>query len=222
MAAAGNFDTVPSLNVGCSGSFCGTAFPYGLPSATNVSIVSAVNQVDEVDDVVISGDGSSRTYDSSADTFHHLSTYAVWTLVPPATPVVVVGQLQGATDVNVGGTLYDVEFVEGTCVDLYDGCDDLSDFTFTTVADAGLAARALQDQVILDGGAGNFDTVPNLTVGCSGAFCGTAFPFALPNATDVTIFSAVNQAAETGDLFGSGDTARTFDSSTGSFHTLTT
>jgi hypothetical protein len=37
------------------------------------------------------------------------------------------GELLGATGVNVAGTVYDVQIVEGTCVDLYDGCDDLSD-----------------------------------------------------------------------------------------------
>jgi len=117
----GNFDSVPNLNVGCSGVFWGTAFPFGLPDASSVSIVSAVNQVDDADDVVISGP-ASRTFDSSTDTFHELTTYAIWTPVPPATPVVVGGELVGATNVNVGGTLYDVQFVEGTCVDLYDGC----------------------------------------------------------------------------------------------------
>jgi hypothetical protein len=132
------------------------------------------------------------------------------------------GELLGATGVNVGGVVYDVEIVEGTCIDLYDGCDDLSDFTFTTLADALLAARALQDQVVLDGVAGNFDTVPSLTAGCSGALCGTAFPYGLPNATQVSVVSAVSQAVEATDFFGAGTTERTFDSSTGTFHTLTT
>ena len=106
----------------------------------------------------------------------------------------------GGTGVNVAGSVYDFEIVEGTCVDLYDGCDEPSDFTFTTVEAAALAARALQDQVILDGGAGNFDSVPNLTAGCSGAFCGTAFPYALLNATEVSVVSAVNQDSEPGDV----------------------
>jgi hypothetical protein len=118
--------------------------------------------------------------------------------------------------------LYDVQFIEGTCIDVYDGCDDVSDFAFATVEDALRAAQALQDQVVLDGGSGNFDTVPNLTGGCSGAFCGTAFPYGQPNATEVGVVSAVNQVAETGDFFGSGTTDRTFDSSADPFHTLTT
>lgn len=220
--AAGDFDTVPNLNAGCTGYFCGTAFPYGLPNATNVSIVSAVNHVDEIDDVVISGDGTLRTFDSSSGTFHTLTTYATWTPVPPAMLVVDGGELQGATGVDVGGTLYDVEFVEGTCVDLFDGCDDVSDFAFATVEDALLAAQALQDQVVLNIGTDNFDTVPNLTAGCSGVFCGTAFPFGQPGATEVDVVSSVNQVDEVSDFFGAGSTERTFDSSSGAFHTLTT
>jgi len=32
-------------------------------------------------------------------------------------------------DVNVNGSLYDVSFVDGTCVDHYRGCDDADDFS---------------------------------------------------------------------------------------------
>lgn len=48
------------------------------------------------------------------------------------------GQLTGATGVDVGGTLYDLTLMEGTCQALFDGCDAQSDFPFpdtpTTVA----------------------------------------------------------------------------------------
>ena len=64
-----------------------------------------------------------------------------------AAPVVVAGELVGATGVNVGGTVYDVQFVDGSCIDVYGGCDEVSDFPFTTLADATLAAQALLDQV---------------------------------------------------------------------------
>ena len=53
------------------------------------------------------------------------------------------GQLTGAAGVNVNGTLYDVTFVEGTCFDLFTGCDALADFTFITAADALAASEAL-------------------------------------------------------------------------------
>jgi hypothetical protein len=77
------------------------------------------------------------------------------------------GLLTGATGVDVGGTLYDVEFVEGSCVALFDGCDAVTDFDFTTAADVLAASQALLDQVFLDvSGQGTFDTRPSLTFGC--------------------------------------------------------
>jgi hypothetical protein len=38
------------------------------------------------------------------------------------------GLLTGATGVNVGRKLYNVEFVDGTCRDLFGFCDAVSDF----------------------------------------------------------------------------------------------
>jgi hypothetical protein len=84
-----------------------------------------------------------------------------------ATLNVVGGQLVGAFDVEVAGTLYDVEFVEGTCIALFSGCDEISDTPFASVASGStLAAQALLDQVFVDGIAGTFDTDPELTAGC--------------------------------------------------------
>ena len=83
-----------------------------------------------------------------------------------ATLNVVGGELLGASGVIVDGSLYDVEFADGTCIALYDGCDETSDFTFTDLASAVLASQALLDQVFLDGPSGNFDTQPALTTGC--------------------------------------------------------
>ena len=87
------------------------------------------------------------------------------------------GALTGATGVDVGGTLYDVEFVDGTCAALFDGCDDpATDFAFTTLADALAASQALLDQVFLDVPAqGSFDSTPNLTLGCSNLFACVAW-----------------------------------------------
>lgn len=72
------------------------------------------------------------------------------------------GQLFGASGVNVGGTLYDVAFRDGTCGALFSGCDEAGDFTFQTQVEAAMASQALLDQVILD----LFDTQPGLTNGC--------------------------------------------------------
>ena len=83
------------------------------------------------------------------------------------------GQLMGATGVFVDGTSYNVAFLDGTCIALYDGCDEASDFTFQTAALATLASQALLDQVFLDG-IGLFDSNPALTNGLTHANTGSA------------------------------------------------
>ena len=86
----------------------------------------------------------------------------------------------GASDVLVGGNLYDVQFLDGTCADLYSGCDAVSDFTFQTQASATLASQALLDQVFLDA-TGLFDSQPELTRGCGALIeCGASTPFLVP------------------------------------------
>jgi hypothetical protein len=86
-----------------------------------------------------------------------------------ATLNVVDGQLMGASGVNVDGNLYDVQFLDGTCIGLYNGCDEISDFTFQTEASALLASQALLDQVFLDSPEGMFDSnPPSYVLGHSG------------------------------------------------------
>jgi hypothetical protein len=93
-----------------------------------------------------------------------------------ATLNVVGGQLMGASDVLVDGSLYDVQFLDGTCIDLYNGCDESSDFTFQTWASATLAGQALLDQVFLDWSAWLF--FPN-----SGSLNGCQYSVASPTST---------------------------------------
>jgi hypothetical protein len=86
-----------------------------------------------------------------------------------ATLNVVNGQLMGASDVLVDGSLYDVQFLDGTCIDLFNGCDEVSDFPlFQTESFAQVASQALLDQVLLDGPLGIFDSDPSSTNGCVG------------------------------------------------------
>jgi len=93
------------------------------------------------------------------------------------------GTLLGATDVLVDGTLYEVELVDGRCFDLFDGCDELSDFDFTDEATALLAAQALLDQVMV----GIYDLDPELIFGCGDVrLCQTLTPYALSN-TDAAV-----------------------------------
>jgi hypothetical protein len=102
-----------------------------------------------------------------------------------ATLNVVGGQLVGASGVDVGGLLYDVQFGDGTCIGLYTGCDSPADFTFNSLATATQASQALLDQVLLNGPAGPFDSTPDATLGCDYyQFCwvSTAYGRSGPNA----------------------------------------
>jgi hypothetical protein len=139
-----------------------------------------------------------------------------------ATLNVIGGELHGAFGVDVGGSLYDVQFVEGTCIALFGGCDEASDFTFTTLADALLASQALLDQVFIDGLEGNFDTVPSLMFGCTGTtFCGANTLYGTPDATHVPGAAAVNFVVEASDAIGNGLVERAFDTGSSSLHGLT-
>ena len=77
------------------------------------------------------------------------------------------GQLFGARNVPVGSLSFNVEFVDGTCAAVFNGCDEASDFAFSTLADARLAGESLLAKVFLDVVTlGNFDSEPLLTNGC--------------------------------------------------------
>ena len=106
-----------------------------------------------------------------------------------ATLNVVDGQLMGASNVLVDGNLYDVQFLDGNCFDLYNGCaEGTGVFPFTAKFWSGVGtpdqsvenavSQALLDQVFLDGVEGLFDSDPSLTNGCAlSGFCQVATPF---------------------------------------------
>lgn len=105
------------------------------------------------------------------------------------------GILTGATGVIVAGRSYDVSFIDGSCANLFSGCNSNSDFPFT-VLHIGSASRALLDQVFIDGVDGAFDSDPYLTNGCHvfifEGVCGALTPFAInPNGT-VSLSAAGN------------------------------
>lgn len=78
------------------------------------------------------------------------------------------GQLIGADRVDVGGSLYDVRFGNGSCTGLFSGCNNaVDDFAFQTQAEGIVAAQALLDQVFIDNGSNLFDTEPETILGCS-------------------------------------------------------
>jgi hypothetical protein len=118
---------------------------------------------------------------------------AIWASpAAAATQVFVGGELAGATGVTVGGTTYDVEFVEGTCAGLFGACDNASvNFAFQNLTDATAAGDALFAQVIT----GAVDTDPSLTLGCSSAtLCGMLIPYAV-QAGIFSAYSANNGSA---------------------------
>lgn len=91
---------------------------------------------------------------------------------------VIDGQLAGAQNVEIDGALYDVSFSSDSCIAVFGGCNEASDFAFTTVLAAKAAAQALIDQVFLDGPEGLFDTDVSATLGCeAGADCLAIIPF---------------------------------------------
>ena len=108
-----------------------------------------------------------------------------------ATPILQLdgtGKLTGATGVDVSGTLYDVQFMEGKCNDLFTGCDQPGDFAFTTLAAADLASAALLNDVFV----GIYDSDPTKTRGCSSSALCNAFTPYFKDGNDVLVSAAAN------------------------------
>ncbi|MBV1906458.1 MAG: hypothetical protein KUG75_10300 [Pseudomonadales bacterium] len=85
------------------------------------------------------------------------------------------GQLIGASNVLVDGTFYNVEFIEGSCISVFSGCNESSDFAFNTWPTVQSALHALLDQVFI----GPLENNPSLVLGCeSNSACFMATPYA--------------------------------------------
>jgi hypothetical protein len=138
-----------------------------------------------------------------------------------AAPILIVsgGELMGAQNVDVNGTLYNVEFLDGTCAALFTGCDSPSDFTFNTVAGATAASNALLATVFVDGPSGNFDTDPELINGCSSLLECFAFTPYANTAGFADFVAAFNSATEALDASVNGSfPADTYDSTDATTH----
>jgi hypothetical protein len=111
----------------------------------------------------------------------------------PTLQVDTNGKLTGASNVDVSGTLYDVQFKGGTCAAVFGVCNR-AHFTFNSQVAADAAALALLNTVFIDGTAGQFDSFPDLTLGCvSIALCEAVTPYdtdALTAAPSVLIVSS--------------------------------
>ena len=125
------------------------------------------------------------------------------------------GTLLGATGVVIDRYTYSVEFVDGTCIARFAGCDSPQDFDFSRIdrAYATSAAQALLDQVLLDTPQGQFDSLPQLTNGCVFSnFCLLYIPVALMEGgstgngpAEVTSSAAANYSAGFSEESGSED-----------------
>jgi hypothetical protein len=93
-----------------------------------------------------------------------------------ATPILIEssGNLMGATGVDVNGSLFDVSFVNGSCNSLYGGCNEVTDFVFTSQTMADAAGAALLSQV-LNGAADTTIELVNGIEGTSGSVIGTFY-----------------------------------------------
>lgn len=129
------------------------------------------------------------------------------------------GQLFGASDVDVNGVLYDVAFRDGTCIELYGGCDENTDFPFTDPSNLNdttlivAAGHALLDQVFIDSPIGAFDSNPNLINGVGAPGGGTAQIPLWANADSgaLGVITVRNWRLEHQDVVGAGSSYRTFD-----------
>ena len=113
-----------------------------------------------------------------------------------AAPILLVdnGILTGANGVDVGGTLYNVTFADGSCNSLFNGCVQ-SAFAFDTFADASQAAQALLDQVYVDSSAGQFKSITSIIRGCvSESQCSSIIPYSLSE-TGAYVVWATNNAS---------------------------
>ena len=110
------------------------------------------------------------------------------------------GKLTGASNVEVlhnsGVVLYDVEFLDGSCIQLFSGCDQASDLVFPDALTASQAANAFYSVLLLDGPAGAFGTQPGLTNGCTVGLsineCQLLVPFALAPFGNVGVILTTN------------------------------
>lgn len=142
------------------------------------------------------------------------------TAAPAATILVNgLGTLLRAEDVIVGSQSYAVDFLDGTCIDLFGGCNEATDFTFMNSEDALAASEALLAQVFIDASWGLFDSSPSPPRGCDVPThrCVIFTPFGFVDPLAVTVAVAINTRLESGDaasadFLASPDLDTSFDS----------
>ncbi|HEV8333623.1 MAG TPA: PEP-CTERM sorting domain-containing protein [Steroidobacteraceae bacterium] len=105
----------------------------------------------------------------------------------------------------VDGVSYDVSFQDGSCIEVFSGCDSPQDFFFPVPLDALHASLALGDQVFL----GDFDSNPGLINGCTDDFlCSAWTPYTVGQFGPVDAFLYSNVSDESSDTLSAGAEAR--------------
>lgn len=82
------------------------------------------------------------------------------------------GQLLGGKGLEVNGVTYDITFTDGTCIELFNGCDEATDFTLRTFSEAFAVGSAILRHMLVDTDKGLFDSNPELTEGISNTTTG--------------------------------------------------
>ena len=104
-----------------------------------------------------------------------------------------VTSLLGADNVEVNGLFYNVRFIDGSCIALFNDCDDPADFFFLSAHDSIRATEDLLAQVFNDRTI--FGEFPALTSGCEDvSFCNVFTPYELFNSNRVIGYAAVNRS----------------------------
>ena len=134
-----------------------------------------------------------------------LGTAALLSISSQAAELIIdgSGKLVGANEVMVDGALYNVQLVDGTCIDLYQGCDNINNFVFDTQAKAVAASQALFDQVLINLPAPNtFDDDPEKLQGCTNSgICRVMTPYGFSlDLTQVLGATADNNQFEIDDV----------------------
>ncbi|MBL4631150.1 MAG: PEP-CTERM sorting domain-containing protein [Paraglaciecola sp.] len=112
------------------------------------------------------------------------------------------GIVTGAEDVLVGDSFYNVVFVDGTCIEIFEGCDDISDFTVSNIAVSANSALAALFKESVES---NLITYSDVT-GCVSSFnvCNVLtfleFPVGYYNTARVISFSVGNDIARESNI----------------------
>jgi len=121
------------------------------------------------------------------------------TIISPGLSVAAVmtfdgnNQVTGATGLVVGdlGT-YDVAFTEGSCINLFSGCDNaVEDFTFSTIEGARDAMKALAELIYVEDSI--YDNDASLILGCETGLCVIATTFSFDEFGKVRTFVYSNR-----------------------------